>query len=93
VKVLVAGRMMLETDEAGEESWRFWAMAAGVVAKYVGLGAGEPRSETVRQKTADGVATAYQDECLVGILIRSFLHAAGLGAYKILSGISFLFIH
>ena len=56
---------MLETDEAGEESWRLWAMTAGVVAKYVGLGAGEPRSETVRQQTADGVATACQDECLV----------------------------
>jgi hypothetical protein len=38
---------MLETDEAREESWRFWAVAAGVVTKYVGLGAREPYSETV----------------------------------------------
>ena len=29
----------------------------GVLAEYVGLGTGEPRSEAVRQQTADGVAT------------------------------------
>ena len=29
----------------------------GVATEYVGLGTGEPRSETVRQPTADGVAS------------------------------------
>ena len=64
MKVLVAGRMMLEIDKAGEECWDSWTMDAasliekfGVLAEYVGLGTGEPRSEAVRQETADGVAT------------------------------------
>jgi hypothetical protein len=64
VKVLVAGRMMLEIDKAGEECGWVWTMDAasligkfGVLAEYVGLGTGEPRSEAVRQQTADGVAT------------------------------------
>lgn len=64
MKVLVAGRTMLEIDKAGEECWGGWTMGAaslierfGVLAEYVGLGTGEPRSEAVRQHTADGVAT------------------------------------
>jgi hypothetical protein len=64
MKGLVAGRTMLEIDKAGEECWRPWTMDAGsligkfgVLAEYVGLGTGEPRSEAVRQQTADGVAT------------------------------------
>ena len=64
MKVLVAGRMIVEIDKAGEGGWGVWATEAGV-AKDAGLGAGEPLSETVRQQTADGVATACQDECLV----------------------------
>ena len=31
----------------------------GLLTEYMGLGAGELRSETVRQETADGVAMAY----------------------------------
>ena len=64
MKVPVAGRTMLEIDKAGEECWGVWTMDAaslterfGVLAEYVGLGTGEPRSEAVRQQTADGVAT------------------------------------
>ena len=56
MKVLVAGRMMLETDKAGEEIWGLWATDVapviekfGLLTKYIGLGAGEPCSETVRQ--------------------------------------------
>jgi hypothetical protein len=55
---------MLEIDKAGEECWGVWTMGVvslierfGVLAEYVGLGTGEPRSEAVRQHTADGVAT------------------------------------
>jgi hypothetical protein len=55
---------MLEIDRAGEEYWVSWTMDVasliekfGVLVEYVGLGTGEPRSETVRQQTADGVAT------------------------------------
>ena len=54
--MLVAGRMMPETDKAAEETWGLWATdVAPVIEKfrllteYMGLGAGEPRSETVRQ--------------------------------------------
>jgi hypothetical protein len=64
MKVLVAGRTMLEIDEAGEEGWGPWTMGVasligkfGVLAEYIGLETGEPRSEAVRQQTADGVAT------------------------------------
>ena len=54
---------MLEIDKAGEECWGSRTMDAasliekfGVLVEYVGLGTGEPRSEAVRQQTADGVA-------------------------------------
>ena len=56
MNLLVAGRMMLESDEVGEEIWGLWATDAapviekfGLLAEYMGLVAGEPRSETVRQ--------------------------------------------
>ena len=56
MKVLVAGRMMLETDKAGEEIWGLWAADVapvirkfGLLTEYMELGAGEPRSEIVRQ--------------------------------------------
>lgn len=56
MKVLIAGRMMLEIDEAGEEIWGLWATDVaplvgkfGLLTECMGLGAGEPRSETVRQ--------------------------------------------
>jgi hypothetical protein len=64
MKVLVAGRTMLEIDKAGEECWGSWTMDAasfiekfGVLVEHVGLETGEPRSEAVRQQTAEGVAT------------------------------------
>ena len=56
MKVLVAGRMMLETDKAGEEIWGLWAADVapvirkfGLLTEYMELGAGEPRSEIVRR--------------------------------------------
>jgi hypothetical protein len=61
---------MLETDKAGEEGWGLWpkegtplVKKVGVLAEYVGLGTGEPRSGIVQQPTADGVAMACQGNC------------------------------
>ena len=58
---------MLETERAGEKIAGLWAtniMPAGekfgVCVEYAGLGTGEPRSEIVRQHTADGVASTCQ---------------------------------
>ena len=58
---------MLETDKAGEERYGLWLVEGkpliakvGVLTEGVGLGTGEPLSETVQQSTADGVATACQ---------------------------------
>lgn len=61
---------MLETDKAGEERHELWLVEGkpltakvGVLTEDVGLGTGEPLSETVQQSTADGVATACQGNC------------------------------
>lgn len=54
--MLAAGRIILETDKVGEEIWGLWATDVapviekfGLLTEYMGLIAGELRSETVRQ--------------------------------------------
>lgn len=58
---------MLEIERAGENICGLWAIEIkslgeyiGVPDEYAGLGTGEPRSEIVRQWTADGVALTCQ---------------------------------
>ena len=62
--------MMLETDKAGEKRYGLWLVEGkpltakvGVLTEGVGLGTGEPLSETVQHSTADGVAIACQGNC------------------------------
>jgi hypothetical protein len=65
--VLLVEWMRLGTDNAGDERCGLWPMEGvsavpkvEVLAERAGLGTGEPRSETVRQTTAEGVAMARQ---------------------------------
>jgi hypothetical protein len=57
-----------------------------LLVEYTGLGATDPRSEMVRQKTADGVASifkvSFHTETRIYMEYKVILHAAGLGAYN-----------
>ena len=64
--MLLVERIMLEKDNTGDERCELWPMEgvsaeAGDLAESTEFGTGEPQSETVRQRTAEGVAMACQN--------------------------------